>query len=100
MTKLFANWKGDLFGGIMAGVVALPLALAFGVTSGLGPAAGLYGAMVLGIFAAIFGGTPSQISGPTGPMTVISVVLPVREDCPLKARRAFSEPETCTQRKG
>lgn len=64
--------KGDFFGGITAGIVALPLALAFGVQSGLGAAAGLYGAIFLGFFAAIFGGTPSQISGPTGPMTVIT----------------------------
>ena len=75
MAKLLHNWKGDLFGGITAGVVALPLALAFGVTSGLGASAGLYGAAILGILAAAFGGTPSQISGPTGPMTVISAVI-------------------------
>jgi sulfate permease, SulP family len=64
--------KGDFFGGLTAGIVALPLALAFGVQSGLGAAAGLYGAIFLGFFASIFGGTPSQISGPTGPMTVVS----------------------------
>ena len=64
--------RGDFFGGLTAGIVALPLALAFGVQSGLGAAAGLYGAIFLGFFAAIFGGTPSQISGPTGPMTVIT----------------------------
>lgn len=64
--------KGDFFGGLTAGIVALPLALAFGVQSGMGAAAGLYGAIFLGFFAAIFGGTPSQISGPTGPMTVIT----------------------------
>jgi SulP family sulfate permease len=64
--------KGDFFGGLTAGIVALPLALAFGVQSGLGPAAGLYGAIILGFFAAAFGGTPSQISGPTGPITVVS----------------------------
>lgn len=64
--------KGDFFGGVTAGIVALPLALAFGVQSGLGAAAGLYGAIILGFLAAIFGGTPSQISGPTGPMTVVS----------------------------
>ncbi len=64
--------KGDFFGGLTAGIVALPLALAFGVQSGLGAAAGLYGAIFLGFFAAILGGTPSQISGPTGPMTVVS----------------------------
>ena len=67
----FRNVKGDLFGGITAAVVALPLALAFGVSSGAGPIAGLYGAIIVGFFAALFGGTPSQISGPTGPMTVV-----------------------------
>jgi len=68
----FKNIKGDLFGGLTAGVVALPLALAFGVQSGMGAIAGLYGAMILGFFAALFGGTPTQVSGPTGPMTVVS----------------------------
>ena len=67
----FKNVKGDLFGGITAAVVALPLALAFGVSSGAGAIAGLYGAVIVGFFAALFGGTPSQISGPTGPMTVV-----------------------------
>ncbi len=65
------NVRGDLFGGITAAVVALPLALAFGVSSGAGAIAGLYGAIIVGFFAALFGGTPSQISGPTGPMTVV-----------------------------
>ena len=63
--------RGDLFGGLTAGVVALPLALAFGVASGAGAAAGLYGAVVLGFVAALLGGTRMQISGPTGPMTVV-----------------------------
>lgn len=67
--------KGDFMGGIVAGVVALPLALAFGVQSGLGATAGLYGAIALGIFAALLGGTPTQASGPTGPMTVVSASL-------------------------
>lgn len=67
----FNNLRGDLFGGITAAIVALPLALAFGVASGAGPIAGLYGAICVGFFAALFGGTPSQISGPTGPMTVV-----------------------------
>lgn len=67
----FANLKGDLAGGLTAGVIALPLALAFGVASGMGPAAGMYGAIAVGVLAAAFGGTPSQISGPTGPMTVV-----------------------------
>ncbi|MFG6106269.1 SulP family inorganic anion transporter [Leptolyngbyaceae cyanobacterium CCMR0082] len=67
----FKNLRGDLFGGVTAAVVALPLALAFGVASGAGPIAGLYGAMFVGFLAALFGGTPSQVSGPTGPMTVV-----------------------------
>ena len=67
----FKNIRGDFFGGITAAVVALPLALAFGVSSGAGAIAGLYGAIIVGFFAALFGGTPSQISGPTGPMTVV-----------------------------
>ncbi len=67
----FGNFRGDFFGGITAAIVALPLALAFGVASGAGPSAGLYGAICVGFFAALFGGTPSQISGPTGPMTVV-----------------------------
>ncbi len=70
--KKFKITKGDFFGGLTAGIVALPLALAFGVQSGMGAAAGLYGAIFLGFFAAVFGGTPSQISGPTGPMTVVT----------------------------
>ncbi len=71
----FDNLRGDIFGGLTAAVVALPLALAFGVASGAGPMAGLYGAIILGFFAALFGGTPSQISGPTGPMTVVMAVI-------------------------
>jgi len=63
--------RGNLYGGLTAGIIALPLALAFGVASGLGAEAGLYGAIILGLLAALFGGTPTQISGPTGPMTVI-----------------------------
>ncbi|AUM01268.1 SulP family inorganic anion transporter [Pseudothauera hydrothermalis] len=66
-----AGLRGDLFGGLTAGVVALPLALAFGVASGAGAAAGLYGAIALGLVAALCGGTRMQISGPTGPMTVV-----------------------------
>jgi SulP family sulfate permease len=67
----FSNLRGDLTGGLTAGIVALPLALALGVASGLGPMAGLYGAIAVGFFAALFGGTPAQISGPTGPMVVV-----------------------------
>ena len=75
MKGLFSNVKGDFFGGLTAGIVALPLALAFGVSSGLGPSAGLYGAIFIGLFAAIFGGTPTQISGPTAPMTAVSTLV-------------------------
>ena len=67
--------RGDFFGGLTAGVVALPLALAFGLQSGMGAIAGLYGAIAIGMIAAWFGGTPTQISGPTGPMTVVSAVV-------------------------
>ncbi|WP_096620211.1 SulP family inorganic anion transporter [Calothrix sp. NIES-3974] len=67
----FRNWRGDLFGGITAAIVALPLALAFGVASGAGAIAGLHGAIIVGFFAALCGGTPAQVSGPTGPMTVV-----------------------------
>lgn len=79
------NLKGDIFGGITAGIVALPLALAFGIqafggiddpaASSMGALAGLIGATLLGFFASLFGGTHSQISGPTGPMTVITAAL-------------------------
>jgi len=75
MKKLFSNIKGDAFGGITAGIVALPLALAFGVSSGLGPSAGLYGAIFISFFAALFGGTSTQISGPTAPMTAVSMII-------------------------
>ncbi len=66
------NLSGDLFGGLTAAIVALPLALAFGVQSGMGAIAGLYGAIAVGFFAALFGGTSTQISGPTGPMAVVA----------------------------
>ena len=71
----FKHLRGDIFGGITAGIVALPLALAFGVSSGLGPMAGLYGAIFIGFFAALFGGTDTQISGPTAPMTAVSMLV-------------------------
>ena len=67
--------RGDLFGGLTSAVVALPVSLAFGVASGLGAAAGLYGAIAVGFFAAVFGGTRSQISGPTAPMAVAMAVI-------------------------
>ena len=69
------TFRGDVFGGVTAAVVGLPVALAFGVASGLGALAGLYGAIAVGFFAAIFGGTRSQISGPTGPMSLAMAVI-------------------------
>ncbi|MGD8570663.1 MAG: SulP family inorganic anion transporter [Gammaproteobacteria bacterium] len=71
----FKNIRGDIYGGLTAAIVALPLALAFGVSSGAGPVAGIYGAIFVGFFAALFGGTPAQISGPTGPMTVVMTAI-------------------------
>ncbi len=70
-----SNITGDIFGGLTAAVVALPIALAFGVASGLGAKAGLYSAIAAGFFAAMFGGTKGQVSGPTGPMTVVTALL-------------------------
>ena len=70
MTLDLHTLRGDIFGVLTAAVVALPVALAFGVASGLGPAAGMYSAIAVGFFAAVFGGTRSRISGPTAPMTV------------------------------
>lgn len=71
--KIFdtSNLRGDMYGGLTAGIVALPLALAFGEASGAGPIAGLWGAIIVGFFASLFGGTGSQITGPTGPMVVV-----------------------------
>lgn len=69
------NLRGDIFGGATAAIIALPLALAFGVASGVGPIAGLYGAICVGFFAALYGGTNAQVSGPTGPMTVVAAIV-------------------------
>ena len=71
----FNNIRGDIYGGLTAAVVALPLAMAMGVASGVGPIAGMYGAIFVGFFAAMFGGTPAQVSGPTGPMTVVMAAI-------------------------
>lgn len=71
----FRNVKGDLFGGITAAIIALPMALTFGVASGAGASAGLWGAILIGFFAALFGGTPTLISEPTGPMTVVMTAI-------------------------
>ena len=75
MVRLPENIKGEVFGGITAGVIALPMAIGFGVASGLGAAAGLYGAIIVGFIAAILGGTKAQISGPTGPTTVFVATI-------------------------
>jgi len=71
----FRALRGDLLGGITATVVVFPAALAFGVASGLGAAAGIYGSIAVGFFAAVFGGTRTQISGATGPMAVVTAVI-------------------------
>jgi len=71
----FNNLRGDLFGGVTTAIISLPMALTFGVASGAGAAAGLYGAILVGLFAALFGGTPTLISEPTGPMTVIMTAV-------------------------
>lgn len=70
-----ASIRGDLFGGVTAAVISLPMALAFGVASGAGPLAGLYGAILVGFFAAVFGGTSTLMSEPTGPMTVLMTAI-------------------------
>ena len=75
MRQYLRSFRGDLFGGVTAAVVGLPVALAFGEASGLGALAGIYGAIAVGFFAAVFGGTRSQISGPTGPMAVAMAVV-------------------------
>ncbi len=69
------NLKGDLIGGVTTAIVALPLALAFGVASGAGAKAGLYSAVFTGILSTVFGGTPAQINGPTGAMTVVLITV-------------------------
>lgn len=74
-TALPRTWKGDLVAGVTVGIVALPLALGFGVSSGLSAEAGLITAIVAGLIAAIFGGSNVQVSGPTGAMVV--VLLPI-----------------------
>ncbi len=71
----FRTLRGDVLGGVTAAVVGLPVALAFGLAAGLGPAAGIYGAVAVGFFAAVFGGTRSLISGPTGSMTVAMAAI-------------------------
>ncbi|MFW6233857.1 MAG: SulP family inorganic anion transporter [Spirochaetota bacterium] len=79
-TQRFSNFSPlpDMFGGITAAVISLPLALTFGTVSGLGPEAGVYGAIAVGLTAALFGGTRTLISEPTGPMTVMMTAIVAR----------------------
>ncbi|CCH66554.1 Sulfate permease [Richelia intracellularis HH01] len=68
----FRNLRGDIFGGLTSAIISLLLAIAFSVASGMRPISGVYGAVIIGLFAALFGVTPTLIiSEPTGPMTVI-----------------------------
>jgi SulP family sulfate permease len=69
------SWRSDVVAGVTVGVVALPLALAFGITTGMGADAGLMTAIVAGAVAAVFGGSNVQVSGPTGAMTVVLVPI-------------------------
>ena len=71
----FATFRGDLSGAVTATVVSLPFALAFGVASGLGATAGLYGSVAVGFFAAVFGGTRTVISGPAPSVTIAMAVV-------------------------
>lgn len=82
----FKHFGSDLAGGITTAIISLPLALAFGVASGAGPQAGLYGAVIVGFFAPLFGSCTRLISEPTGPMTVImtTVVTTMVADAPSK----------------
>lgn len=75
MNLTLSNFKGDLFGGINAAIVGLPVALAFGAAAGMDPINGLYGAIAIGILAALFGGTETLISNPTGPMAVVTALV-------------------------
>ena len=77
-TGLRASWKADVIAGLTVGVVAVPLALAFGITTGIGADAGLITAIVAGLVAAVFGGSNVQVSGPTGAMTVVLVPIVAR----------------------
>lgn len=75
---LTRSWRADVVAGLTVGIVALPLALAFGITTGLGAQAGLITAIVAGLVAAVFGGSNVQVSGPTGAMTVVLVPIIAR----------------------
>jgi len=67
----YNNLCGDIYNGLTTAIVALPLAMSMGAASDVGPIAGMYGAIFIGLFAALFDGIPSQISDPTGLMIVV-----------------------------
>ena len=75
LQKTFFTIKGDILGGIVASIVALPQALAFGVVTGMGANAGLWGAIILCFFAGIFGTKLPMISGPTGPVAIVTATI-------------------------
>lgn len=75
MKEFFGNLKGDITGGIVSSIVALPQALAFGVAVGLGAASGIWGAIILCFVAGIFGTKVPLISGPTGPVAIVTASL-------------------------
>jgi SulP family sulfate permease len=73
--NLFSSWRGDVIAGVTVGIVALPLALGFAITTGAPASAGLSTAIIAGFVAALFGGSNYQVSGPTGAMTVVLVPI-------------------------
>lgn len=76
MSDYFGRLKrGDVYGGLVAAIVSIPIALTFGVASGAGPEAGLYGAVIIGLVATLWGGSKTLISEPTGPMTVFMTAV-------------------------
>ena len=81
------SWRGDVVAGLTVGVVALPAGAGFGITTGLGAAAGLITAIVAGLVAAVFGGSNVQVSGPTGAMTVVLVPVVARYGADAVVRR-------------
>ena len=76
------SWPRDLLAGLTVGIVALPLALGFGVSSGLTAEIGLVTAIVAGVIAAVFGGSNVQVSGPTGAMVVVLVPIVATRTAP------------------
>lgn len=99
--KIFWNWKGDLFGGMSSSIIALPLALAFGIVAfaplgptyaSMGALTCLYGAIFTSFFASLFGGTPTQITGPTGPMSVMIASM-IAAQLQMKHLTPSSSPE-------